>query len=149
MNMVCMNLAEKWAPEAIQSAKEGLRHRHPALPQLPMSCASEVARRMGASDEEMVMVAGFSGGIGLSGHACGALGAAIWLNTLAWCREHPGQSGYSNPNSKGILEAFYDTTGSEALCSEISGQSFESISDHTEFIRNGGCDTLINVLARS
>jgi hypothetical protein len=42
---------------------------------------------MGASDEEMVLVAGFAGGMGLSDNACGALGAAIWMNTLAWNRE--------------------------------------------------------------
>ncbi len=148
-NMVCMNLAEKWAPEAIQSAKEGLSDKQTDLPQLPTSCASEVVKKMGASDEEMVMVAGFAGGMGLSGNACGALGAAIWMNSLAWCRKHPGKSGYSNPNAKEILKAFYGTTGSEILCSKISGQCFKTIGDHTEFVKNGGCDKLINVLARS
>ena len=148
-NFVCMNLAEKWAPEAIQSAKEGLSHKQTDLLQQPISCASEVAKKMGASDEEMVMVAGFAGGMGLSGNACGALGAAIWMNTLAWCRKHPEKSGSSNPNAKKILKAFYDATGSEILCPKISGQCFKTIGDHTEFIKNGGCDKLINVLARS
>jgi hypothetical protein len=57
----CYNLAEKWAPEAIQSANEGLSGEQTDLLQLPVSCASEVAKKMGASDEEMVMVAGFAG----------------------------------------------------------------------------------------
>lgn len=61
----CFKLAEKWAPEAIQSAIEGLSRGQTDLPQLPISCASQVAKKMGASDEEMVMVAGFAGGLGL------------------------------------------------------------------------------------
>jgi len=148
-NVLCMNLAEKWAPEAIQSAKEGLSAKQTDLPQLPISCASEVAKKMGVSDEKMVMVAGFAGGMGLSGNACGALGAVIWMSTQAWCRKHPGKSGYSNPNAKEILKAFYGATGSEILCPKISGQYFKTIDDHSEYITNGGCDKLVNVLARS
>jgi hypothetical protein len=148
-NMVCMNLAEKWAPEAVQSAKEGLSDKQTDLPQLPVSCASEVAKKMGDCDEEMVMVAGCAGGIGLSGNACGALGAAIWTSSFAWCRKHPGESGYSNPKTKEILKAFYGATGSEILCTKISRQRFKTIDDHTKFIKNGGCDKLINILARA
>ena len=148
-NMICMNLAEKWAPEAMQSAKEGLSDEQTDIPQLPISCASEVVKKMGASDEEVVMVAGLAGGMGLSGNACGALGAAIWMNTLDWCRKNPGQSGYANPNTKKILNAFYGVTGSEILCPKISGQYFKTIGDHSEFIKNGGCNKLISVLASS
>ena len=146
--LYCFKLADKWVPEAIQSAKEGLSQEQSEFTQQPISCASEVAKKMGASDEEMVMVAGFAGGMGLSGNACGALGAAIWMNTLAWCRKHPGKSGSSNPNSKEILKAFYNATGSEILCPKISGQCFKTIGDHTEFIKNGGCDRLVNLLAQ-
>jgi len=145
----CFKLAEKWAPEAIQSAIEGLSREQTDLSQLPISCASEVAKKMGASDEEMVIVAGFAGGLGLSGNACGALSAAIWMNTLAWCRNQTGKSGYSNPNALNILIAFYGVTDSEILCHKISGQCFKTIDDHTEFIKNGGCDKLIDVLTRS
>jgi len=148
-NMVCMNLAEKWAPEAIQSAKEGLTAKQTDLPKLPLSCASEVAKKMGANNEEMVIVSGLAGGLGLSGQACGALGAAIWISSLEWCKKHPGKSGYSNPNAKEILNAFKVETGSEFLCQKISGQRFKTIGEHTEFVENGGCNNLINVLARS
>lgn len=143
----CMNLAGKWGPEAIQAAVEGLSHKLTDLPQKPKSCASEVAGKMGASDEEMIMVAGFAGGLGLSGNACGALSAAIFMNTLAWCRNHPGKSGSSNPGAKKILKAFYDETDSEILCHTISGKQFKTIGDHTEFVNKGGCDKLMNVLA--
>lgn len=148
-NIICMNLSEKWAPEAIQSAKEGLSVRPLDIPQLPISCASEVVKKMGASDEEKITVAGLAGGMGLSGDACGALGAAIWMNTLSWCRKNPGQSGYANPNARRILNAFYSATDSKILCSDISRQNFKTVGDHTEFIQDGGCKKLINILARS
>jgi hypothetical protein len=147
----CFNLAEKWAPEAIQSATEGLSYQQMDLPQMSISCASEVAKKMRASDEEMVMVAGFAEGLGLCGNACGALSAAIWMNTLAWCRKHPGKTPpyFNNLNIKNILKAFCSATDSNFLCHKITGQCFKTIDDHSEFIRSGGCDKLINVLARS
>ncbi len=149
-NSPCFNLAEQWAPEAIVSATEGLSEEI-KLTQKPKSCATEVAKRMGASEEEMVMVAGFAGGLGLQGHACGALGTAIWMKTLAWCKEHPGKSPpfFNNPMAKKILKAFNEVTNNEMLCSKITGQSFETVNDHSEFINNGGCEDLIEVLGGS
>jgi hypothetical protein len=99
----------------------------------------------------MVMVAGFAGGIGLSGNACGALGAAIWINTLAWCKNHPGKSPpyFNNPDVKKTLMAFSYATDSEMLCQKICGRNFKTLNDHTEFVKKGGCDKLIDVLAQS
>lgn len=113
------------------------------------SCASEVARRMGATDEEKVTVAGLAGGIGLSGQACGALGAAIWIDSLHWCRENSGQSGYLNPRSEEILTSFHEVTGSEMLCSRICGQQFTSHEEHTAYMDHGGCEELISALAQA
>ena len=150
-NSICFNLVEKWAPEAIQSAIEGLSFKPAYVSQSPVSCASEVARKMGASDEEIVMVAGFAGGIGLSGNACGALGAAVWIKTLSWCRNNPSKSPpyFNNPEIKKTFEAFYSETNSEILCHKKCSRYFKTIDEHTEFIKNGGCENLINVLARS
>ena len=145
----CFNLAEKWAPEAIESATKGLAQHQTSLPIQSMSCASEVARKMGANDEEVVAVAGFAGGLGLSGNACGALSAAIWKNSITWSKLHPGKSTWSNRNAKDTLKAFNLETDSEMLCHKICGQRFETIKDHTEFIKNGGCSRLINALAAS
>ncbi len=103
---------------------------------------------MGASDAQMVMGAGFAGGLGLSGGACGALGAAIWMKTLAWCRDHPGTFAYTNPEANPVLEAFRGATIEQVFCSAITGQRFLTIDEHTEFIKNGGCADLIELLAR-
>lgn len=147
----CFALVDKWALKAIQAEAEGLSLAQTVLPEQPISCASEVAQRMGASDEEMVMVAGFAGGIGLSGNACGALAAAIWMNTLVWCKKHPGKTPpyFNNPNTKNILKEFYGATDAKILCHEITGKYFKTIGEHAEFIKNNGCDKLLQVLART
>ena len=148
-NNPCYHLAEQWAPaEAIQSAEEGLSEKPIELTQKPMTCASEVAKKMGASEEEQVMVAGFAGGLGLSGNACGALSAAIWMKTLAWCRENPGKNPpyFNNPEGRKILKAFLETTGGEMQCHKIAGRRFENIEEHAGFIKNGGCQKIMEVL---
>jgi len=145
--LYCFNLAEEWTQEAIQAAVEGLSLEQNDLTQQPVSCASKVAKKMGASDEEMVMVAGFAGGLGLSGNACGALSSAIWMKTLDSCRKNE-KSTFSNPNAEETLEKFYAETDYEMLCDKISGKCLRTVEDHTEFIKNGGCDKLINAIAQ-
>ena len=145
----CYNLADKWAPEAVQSAIEGLTDNDLDSSKACMSCATEVARNMGASDEEMIMVAGFAGGLGLSGKACGALSAAIWVQSLKWCREETKKSSFKNPYAKKTMQAFYEATDSKILCSEITGTRFKDMDDHTAFIKNGGCSKLIETLSMS
>ncbi len=148
-NSTCFRLADKWAPEAIQSAAAGLSALPADVPRPCMNCASEVVSRKGGSNEEMVMVSGFAGGMGLTGFACGALGAAIWMDSLAWCRKNPGKSAfeYGRESSSKILEVFNKTTRKEILCKEITGKSFTSIRDHSDFIRDGGCEVIINALS--
>ena len=103
----CFKLAEQWTPEAIQAARQGLLSDRPVLPAGVSSCASEVAGRMGASDEEMVMVAGFAGGLGLSGSGCGALAAAVWMRSLAWCKTHQSGSAMKNPKAESLLQKWF------------------------------------------
>lgn len=144
----CFNLAEDWAPEAFEAAREGLEEEIMNLPAGPLSCSAEVARRMGANKEEMVTVAGLAGGLGLSGHACGALSAAMWLKSLQWCEEHPNKrSSFFNPYAKKTLKAFQEKTGGELLCEKLTGQRFDSIEEHAEFIKNGGCEELMAFLS--
>jgi hypothetical protein len=145
----CFKLADKWAPEAIAAAKEGLARESQDLNQQPLSCASEVVKAMGATRNEQVTVAGFAGGMGLSGGACGALSAAIWMNSLKWCRENPGKSAFPNPRATQTLEAYLAATDYEFECHKICGQHLKSIDAHSEYIKNGGCSQLIDALAQS
>ena len=148
-NSTCFNLAENWLPEAIQSAKEGLSLEEKVPKLNTISCTTEVAKKMGASNEEMIMVAGFAGGLGLSGNACGALSAAIWMNSLSWTKEHPNKSAFKNKKAKTTLKAFNKETKSEMLCHKICQKQFKTIDEHSQFIRNGGCNNLIKILSKT
>ena len=147
--VTCFKLADRWAPEAIKAAKEGLNTDTSDLPEKPVSCASEVVRKMCAGPTEMAIVAGFAGGIGLSGGGCGALSAAIWMNSLKWCRENPGKSGYPNPRAKETLDAFLVAADYEFECPKLAGRRFSSVSEHSEFVKCGGCQKIIDALAAS
>ena len=144
----CFNFIEKWMPEAIQAAKKGLSEK--TAPNQPcLSCASEVLKKMGASDEESLTVAGLAGGIGLSGNGCGALSAVIWHKMLEWGKRNPDKTPpmFNNPEIKEILKVFSNQTNSEMLCHKISGQQFTTINEHTEYLNNGGCRPLLEALA--
>lgn len=145
----CYKLAEKWAPEAIKAAHEGLSLEQNESTQKAISCASEVVKKMGGSEEEIAMVAGFAGGLGLSGSGCGALGAAIWKTILELVRTENWKSSLSDPDSERIIKKFYEATDYKMECYEICGKRFNTIDEHTEFIKNGGCKKLINVLANN
>lgn len=143
----CFKLAEKWAPEAIKAANEGLS-LEPEYTQQPISCASEVVKKMGGSDEEITMVAGLAGGLGLSGSGCGALGAAIWKTILELVKNENWKAGLSDPDSEAIIKRFFEVTDYKMECHEICEKRFNTIDEHTEFIKNGGCEKLINVLTQ-
>jgi hypothetical protein len=143
----CYKLAEKWAPEAIKAAHEGMALESFDKDSQAMSCASEVIRKMGGTDEEIVMVAGFAGGLGLQGSGCGALSATIWKIILELVKTGNWKSTFSDPNSEKIIKRFYDQSDYKMACNEICGKSFNNIEEHSEFIKSGGCKELINVLA--
>ena len=143
----CFKLAGKWAPEALNAAREGLGTNGVDLPRETMSCASEVVRQMGGNEEEMAMVAGFAGGLGLSGNGCGALAAAVWMNAMSYNRDNPGKAAPYDPESNETLKVFYEETDYEMMCDKICGQRFSSPEDHTQFLKEGGCKKLIRVLS--
>lgn len=146
----CFNLIVKWTPEAVQAANNGLtetiNYSRPC-----MSCATEVVKKMGGTEEESIMVAGFAGGIGLSGNACGALSAAIWYRMLQWGKDNQGKSPsmFNNPDARKVLRTFYMQTDSEMLCPKICNRSFHTIDEHSDYIKTGGCNNLIESLSRS
>ena len=146
-NSTCFNLAEDWYPDAIISSNEGLAKNPDELPDQTINCASEVLKKMGGSDKEMTMVAGFAGGMGLSGNGCGALSAAIWKRSLDWVKEHPGKSAFGNKPAKNILRKFKKITNSEMVCQNICNRKFHTIQDHSMFIKDGGCNIIIKELS--
>ena len=101
---------------------------------------------MGVSDMHTVMTAGFAGGIGLSGGACGALGAAIWIIGM---NNPEDAKKMSNPKVTEVIDRFIksETVDFRFECSEIVGRKFENIGDHAAYLRDGGCSEIIEVLA--
>lgn len=145
----CFSLAGKWAPEALQSAIVGLSKEQPEGRHNAISCASEVVKKMGGSEEESAMVAGFAGGLGLSGNGCGALAAAIWLKSLRLIREENLKTSYNSPVLDQLVNIFMEATDYEMECHKICNRHFKSVEEHTTFIKSGGCSKLICLLAQS
>jgi hypothetical protein len=105
-----------------------------------------LAQKLGASELHTTMAAGFAGGIGLNGGACGALGAAIWLIGLA---ELAG-GGKLDWNSSAFMEAvdrLLQHSAGEFECAAIVGRKFENVHDHAAYLRDGGCARIIEALA--
>lgn len=150
--ITCLHIAKKWAPKAVKSAEDGLSEKEESRPETPLSCATEVAKKMGAGKEKEIMVAGLAGGYGLSGYGCGALAAAVWIKSLQWFDENEGSTNTKdiyNAYAQKTLDAFNNTTNAEMRCEKICGRNFNSVKEHTEYIKNGGCSNLINTLANS
>ncbi len=143
----CFRLAAKYAPVAYSEINRAYSAQPIEAPCSPVSCAAMLAQKMGASDLHAVMAAGFAGGIGLSGGACGALGAAIWIIGMESGNAGAGLSGFENPKAKAVIDRFLKTTDFEFECAAIVGRKFEDISDHARYLGAGGCSQIIESLA--
>lgn len=142
----CFGIAARYAPAAFSEINAAFAEEHIEAPSAPVSCAAMLAQKMGASDMHTVMAAGFVGGIGLSGGACGALGAAIWLRGMNFLKGG-GQAAYKAPYVSDVIERFIKCADCEFECSKIVGRKFGSIQDHASYLREGGCSEILKVLA--
>jgi len=143
----CIRLTSKYAKAAFSELNAALPEKDIEAPPPPVSCAAILARKMGVSDKHAVMAAGLAGGIGLCGGACGALGAAIWIEGMKSLEEGAGKIDYKSPRALAVIERFLKNTDFEFECSEIVGRKFGSVADHADYLRGGGCSDLIEVLA--
>lgn len=114
----------------------------------PVSCAALLARAMGADEQHAVMAAGLAGGIGLSGGACGALGAAVWLIEMARVAEGSGQVEFNSAEATEAIDRFVQSADGEFECAKIVGRKFADVHDHASYLCAGGCAKIIEALAR-
>ena len=142
----CFRMAARYAPIARNEIDSTFSSNSIEAPSPPVSCATVLAEKAGASEIHTVMVSGFAGGIGLSGGACGALGTAIWITGLNQPVEIEGFS-YAGTWVNDTIEKFLEITDYEFECTEIVGRTFNSVHDHAEHIRNNGCSQIIEALA--
>jgi hypothetical protein len=142
----CLGTVVTYPPRAFQTMNRSLSEAAVCAYLTPGSCSAELGRKLGASDIHTVMAAGFAGGIGLSGGACGALGAAIWFLAMK-SPQRKAKEMYANPKLVKLVNEFLRATDNKFECSEITGLVFNSISDHAEHLRSGGCSKIIETLA--
>ena len=143
----CYRMAAAYAPVAFSEINRALSEEHIESPPAPVSCSAMLAQKMGMSDMHTVMAAGLAGGIGLSGGACGALGAAIWILGMKSLKEGVDKLDFKAPSALDVVDRFLKCTGHEFECSKIVGRKFESVGDHASYLCNGGCSKIIEVLA--
>ena len=149
----CFSLAARYASLAFGEISTSLpintalSEKHSEAPSSPVSCTAMLAQKVGLSEMHTVMAAGFAGGIGLSGSACGALGAAIWIIGMNSDKEGLENMGFNNPRATDALERFLESADYEFECSKIVGRRFENIDDHAAYLRAGGCSKIIEALA--
>jgi hypothetical protein len=143
----CVNMAVKYGPLAFNDINAVFTDDIKEMPSPPVSCAALLAQKMGVSDLHTTMVAGFAGGIGLSGSGCGALGAAIWMNSLKSI--HSGANNKSITTDAGnLINEFIKGTEYKLECSEIVGRKFTSVADHARYLQDGGCAEIIEFLVK-
>jgi hypothetical protein len=141
----CFSMAARFASQALHEINAAYADKALEPPAPPVSCAALVAHKLGVSDRHSAMTAGFAGGIGLSGGACGALGAAIWLRGM----KTPGEKvkyKEANTQAENVIESFLKITDNRFLCSEIVGRTFNDVGEHAAYLRDGGCAKIILAL---
>jgi hypothetical protein len=143
----CARMAGWYAPLALDEINAAFSEQPEDVPEQPMSCAAQMARKMGDSDMHAVMASGFAGGVGLCGGACGALGAAIWMLGMKIASEEGAKVGFKDPRTQELFDRFMKHTDSKLECSEIVGRTFSDADDHAEYLRGGGCSELMEMLA--
>jgi hypothetical protein len=142
----CLGMAARYAKAALREINTTLSEKPVKAPPAPVSCSALLAQKMGASEMHTAMVAGFAGGIGLSGSACGALGAAIWMSGMSSLNE-TGKTALETSAAGDTIERFLKCSGYEFECAKIVGRKFENVDDHAGYIRTGGCSQIIELLA--
>jgi hypothetical protein len=143
-------MAGKSSKAGFKVINDTLSENHTAAPASPVSCTALLAKRMGASEMHTVMAAGLAGGIGFSGGGCGALGMAIWLNEITNIKKEAGEKASNKiitARAGDIINKFLKASDYKFECAEITGQKFENIKEHADFLYSGGCSKIIDVLA--
>ena len=143
----CIKMAVKYSQVAYNEINSVLSENVIKMPTNQVNCASLLAKKLGMTDAHQTIVAGFAGGIGLCGGACGALAAAIWNIAMKDNPNGDKKIEYKNKQASEIIDNFLNCSDYKFECSEIVGRKFESIEDHTAYLNSGGCSKLIDLLS--
>ena len=147
--ITCTRMSAKYAPVAFEEIQSALSEEPAQIPCSLASCAAVLAKKIGMPDLHVTMAAGLAGGIGLSGGACGALGAATWAMGMDCASE--GLKDYAAVNARALemIDLFLKNSDYEFECSAIVGKRFHGVNDHAAHLAGGGCSKIIERLARA
>jgi hypothetical protein len=145
--IVCFSMSASYARIAFSEIDSTLSEKPVEATAPPVSCAALLAQKMGVSEMHSVMAAGFAGGIGLSGGACGALGTAIWINAMNDSQDGVRNFNLEDPKILALIDRYLESADYEFECSKIVGRKFENVADHASYLRDGGCSKIIEALA--
>jgi hypothetical protein len=145
--LACFGMSAAYAQAAYDEIKLPASEERPIDLAGPLSCTALLARRLDESDLHVVMAAGLAGGIGLSGGACGALGAAIWFGAMQRGPATGKNLGFDDPQAQAAVERFLESSDYEFECERIAGRKFKNVADHAGYLHAGGCAQLITALA--
>jgi hypothetical protein len=163
LGKMCGRLHLKWAPRAQELIEKSLMDYKPKSP--CANCAVRTMQELGASTRletwEPTLMAGFAGGIGLSGNVCAALASGVYSMTTNYQisrRKKKRDSQFrgsveelTGKNYRGTLTNFWlkftEHFGS-VLCIDIIDRHFENVEDHASFVDQGGCENVINFVSK-
>lgn len=143
----CVAMTAGFASVALREINATFDNMRLTSPPPPVSCAAMLAQEMAVSDMQVVMAAGLAGGIGLSGNACGALGAAIWIGEIASGKKDIRTISFRSPRATQVIDRFLKSTDTKFECFDIVGRRFRDVGDHARYLREGGCSMIIETLA--
>ena len=143
----CFSMTASTAHTAFSEINATFSEDHFAAPTAPVSCSALLAKKMGLTDVQVVMAAGFAGGIGLSGGACGALGTAFWALGMKNAQKQVENTAFTIPGTSELIDLFVESSGYEFECARIVGRKFADIHDHASYLHAGGCSKIIETLA--
>jgi hypothetical protein len=143
----CFGMAARCAQMSFREINTTLSEKPVEAPATPVSCSVILAQKMGISEMQTVMAAGFAGGIGLSGGACGALGTAFWAIGMNHAKAQIGSVGLKIPGTSELIDRFAEAADYEFECAKIVGRKFENLEEHANYLRGGGCSKIIETLA--
>jgi hypothetical protein len=142
----CFRMAADYALAAFDEINTPLPATDSEAPSRPQSCTALLARQMGVSNLHAVMAAGLAGGIGLSGGACGALGAAIWIIEMNNAINNEGKVDFNDPLALAAIDRYLESADYEFECEKVVGRKFADVADHAEYLHNGGYAKIIEAL---
>lgn len=162
LGKMCGRLHLKWAPRAQELIERSLMNYEPK--KSCSNCATRTMQGLRVSSSletlEPTLMAGFAGGIGLSGNVCAALAAGVYTMTTNYQlsrRKKKRDSRFRGSfeelignNYRGSLTSirleFTEHFGS-VLCLDILDRRFKNVEDHASFVDQGGCENVINFVS--